>query len=200
MRMNKLTLVFTLITLCLFENIRAQDNVGIKFFGLSIHPKGEKENTFLMPHKLDKNGYLVMNLGAEVMYEHFFYQDLLSVKVIQALYADCAARTGGFSHIGVRAKIFKTSRHSLYGGIGPTLVYRRNWLEMEGYVNLNRFKGGENVKWQYLFIAYGGEFEYKYTLTHRIDLSASFVPGYPDLMSLAVGINYKLETKTLKNP
>lgn len=169
----------------------AQDNMGIKFFGLSIHPKGETENAFLMPNKLDKTGYLVMNLGAELMYEKFLLKDILSVKLVQALYADCAGRLGGFSHIGLRGKILKKGKHSIYGGIGPTLVYRRNWLELPGYVNPNRFKGDLQDKYQYLFLWYGGEFEYKYQLSKKLDAAISFVPGYPDLMSLAFGMSFR---------
>lgn len=171
----------------------AQDNVGVKFFGLSIHPKGEETNAFLMPNKLDKNGYLVMNFGAEITYEKFLYKDIVSVKIAQALYADCAARFGGFSHIGVRGKILKKGKHSLYGGIGPTLVFRRNWLELQGYVNPDRFKGGPGEKYQYLFLWYGGEFEYKYKLSKDFDFAVSFVPGYPDLMNLALGVSYSIK-------
>ena len=190
--MNKLIIFFALISFFTFsERLTAQDNIGIKFFGLSIHPKGEKDNAFLMPNKLDKNAYLVMNFGAEIMYEKFLHKDILSVKVVQALYSDCAEKLGGFSHIGIRAKIFKIERHSLFGGIGPTLVFRRNWQEMSEYVNPNRFKGEVNDKWQCLFLWYGGEFEYKYLISDRVDFSASFIPGYPDLMSLAVGVNLK---------
>lgn len=187
---------FTLITSILLllspTYFFSQDNVGVKFFGLSLHPKGEKENAFLMPNKLDENAYLVMNFGAEVMYEKFIYKDILSVKVIQALYSDCAARLGGFSHIGLRAKIFKIGRHTLNGGIGPTLVFRRNWLDLEGYVNPNRFKGGPENKFQYLFLWYGGEFEYKYQMNEKLDFAVSFVPGYPDLMSLAFGVSLRI--------
>ncbi len=69
------------------ERAIAQDNIGIKFFGLSIHPKGEKDNSFLMPNKLDKNAYLVMNFGTEIMYEKFLYKNIVSIKVVQALYS-----------------------------------------------------------------------------------------------------------------
>lgn len=170
----------------------AQNNIGLKYFGLSIHPKGEKENAFLMPHKLDKDAYAVLNLGGVISYDHFVYKDIISIKMGQALYADCAARTGGFTHIGLRAKMLKTGKHLLNGGIGPTLVYRRNWLHLEGYVNQNRFKGSKDNRWQYLFLWYGGELEYKYAFGKQWDFSASFVPGYPDLMSISLGLNYKL--------
>ena len=123
-RINKSIILIALISLFTFsERVIAQDNIGIKFFGLSIHPKGEKDNAFLMPNKLDKKAYLVMNFGAEIMYEKFLYKDIVSAKIVQALYVDCAEKLGGFSHIGIRAKIFKIGRHSLYGGIGPTLVF-----------------------------------------------------------------------------
>ena len=178
-----------------FNKATAQDNMGMKFFGLSIHPKGELDNAFLMPHKLDKSGYLVMNLGAELMYEKFLLKDVLSVKLVQALYADCAGRLGGFSHIGIRGKILKKGKHSLYGGIGPTWIYRRNWLELSGYVNPNRFKGDLQDKYQYLFLWYGGEFEYKYQISKKMNIAISFVPGYPDLMSLALGMSFILDSE-----
>lgn len=184
--------VFLLSLTVLFSIcLKAQNNIGIKYFGLSIHPKGEHENSFLMPNKLDKNGYLVMNFGAVVSYEYFIVEERVSLKIAQALYSDCAARLGGFTHIGIRGRILKKGKHTISGGIGPTIVYRRNWLELDGYINQNRFKGDEDDKWQYLFLWYGGEFEYKYLISDRIDFSASFIPGYPDLMSLAVGVNLK---------
>lgn len=186
---KKVLLISTLTCLCF--HIQARDNIGIKFFGLSMHPFGD-ENAFLMPRKLDGKGYFVLNLGAMLSYEKFFWQDILSVKVIQAGYSDCAARAGGFSHIGIRGKIFSTKRQSLSGGIGPTLIYRRNWNELERYHDPGRFQGGLSDKWQYLFIWYGGEFEYKYSLNETFDFALCFVPGYPDLISFSLGINYKL--------
>ena len=174
------------------NKVAAQDNFGIKIFGLSIHPKGEKANAHLMPNRLDPDGYLVMNIGAMFSYEKFVFKDIVSLKTVQALYSDCAAQPGGFSHIGVRAQIVRTGKHSFYGGIGPTIVYRKNWLRLDGYVNPHRFKGGPNDRWQYLFLWHGGEFEYKYAVSERFDFSATFVPGYPDLMSLSIGIHLKL--------
>lgn len=173
--------------------IFSQNNMGIKFFGLSIHPKGEAKNAHLMPRKFDKDAYLVMNLGAEVMYEHFVYKNIVSVKGIQGLYADCADQLGGFTHIGVRGTIFQKNRHTFLGGIGPTIIYRRNWQHLQGYDNPEFFNGNENHLYQWKFLWYGGELEYKYQLSQKIDFAISFVLGYPDLMSLAFGINYQLK-------
>lgn len=183
--------IFAVCLVVLPRIVEAQNNIGFKYFGLSIHPAGEPENASLMPHKLDSKAVLVLNLGAEISYEHFIYDEAVSLKMVQAGYADCAARLGGFSHLGFRLKIVDSKNHSLYGGIGPTLVYRRNWLEMEDYVNLHRFKGGVDDRWQYLFLWYGGEIEYKYKRSKQWDFAISFVPGYPDLMSLALGMHYK---------
>ena len=77
--------VFLLSLTVLFSIcLKAQNNIGIKYFGLSIHPKGEHENSFLMPNKLDKNGYLVMNFGAVVSYEYFIVEERVSLKIAQS--------------------------------------------------------------------------------------------------------------------
>lgn len=59
--MNKLiAFVIAFYFFSVSENGLAQDNIGIKFFGLSIHPKGEEANSHLMPNRLDKDAYLVL--------------------------------------------------------------------------------------------------------------------------------------------
>jgi hypothetical protein len=167
-----------------------QNSLGLKFFGLTVHPRGDK-NAFLMPRKFDPEGVFVLNIGGMTSYEHFIHKDIFSIKGIQALYSDCAAKPGGFSHVGIRGKIFKSSKHSLYGGIGPTLIFRRNWSDLTGYLNSNRFKGKETNKYQHFFLWYGAELEYAYVLNKHIDLSVTFIPGYPDLLSLSLGIKHK---------
>lgn len=177
------------------EAIHAQDNLSFKYFGLSIHPHGERDNAHLMPNKLDKNAYGVINYGATLDYEKFIIKDALSLKAVQALYADCAEQFAGFSHIGLRAKIYGHRKGSLYGGIGPTLVYRKNWHSLDAYVDRYRFKGKQEDKWQYMFLWYGGELEYRLRLSESINLAVSFIPGYPDLMSLSWGISYHMPKK-----
>jgi len=148
-----------------------------------------------MPYNPDKKGYLVLNLGGTLGYEHFLKKDKFSIKAIQAIYADCAALLGGFSHVGVRWVIFKKGIHSLNGGFGPTLVYRRNWYQLKDYDDSGFFNGAPDDLWQYKFIPYAGELEYNLALNNRYDLSTTFIPGYPSLMSLSVGIRYWLPHK-----
>ena len=185
MKKYLLILVILISSRCL-----GQDNIGIKFFGLSFHPLGEHKNAHLMPNKLDENAYFVLNLGGILSAEKFVSK-IASVKLIQAFYADCATQFGGFSHIGIRFQIFSIEKHTLSGGIGPTFIFRKNWQKLENYTNPNTFKGDKDSRWQYLFLWYGGEFEYKYELNNKLDLTTSFVPDYPDLMSISFGINYK---------
>ncbi|WP_192823918.1 hypothetical protein [Rufibacter sp. LB8] len=164
-----------------------QSNVNLKFFGVSLHPKGEI-NAPLMPLNPDKKGYLVFNLGGALGYEHFLRRDKFSVKAIQALYADCALQVGGFSHVGVRWVVFKKGRHSLNGGIGPTLVFRRNWYRLKGYQYSGFFRGDKNDRWQYRLIPLAGELEYNLMVSERYELSTGLIPGYPSLISISFGL------------
>lgn len=181
-----------IIILSLSSSAKAQESIGVRFFGLSIHPHGEAENASIMPLRLDKDAYLVQNLGGILSYERPVYKDFLLVKTAVALYSDCAAQLGGFIHLGLRGRIFTLGRHSLYGGIGPTLIFRKNWLNIPEYKDPGLFKGGKDVAFQHLFIWYAGEFDYRYKVNERWDLALTFVPGYPDLISLSIGFNYRL--------
>ena len=167
-------------------------SIGLKFMGLSFHPLSGKPNAELMPNRLDEQAYFVWDLGALLTYEYFIVPDILSVKFIQGLYADCAAQFAGVTSIGLRARIFQIGRHSLFGGIGPTLIYRHNWFRIPNYVDTKYYKGTPTDKWQYKFLWYGGELEYKFAISSKLDFATIFVPGYPDLMAFAVGLNYKL--------
>ena len=167
-------------------------SIGLKFMGLSFHPLSGEPNAELMPNRLDEQAYFVWDLGALLTYEYFIVPDVLSVKFIQGLYADCAAQFAGVTSIGLRARIFQIGRHSLFGGIGPTWIYRHNWFRLPNYVDTKYYKGTPTDKWQYKFLWYGGELEYKFAISSKLDFATIFVPGYPDLMAFAVGLNYKL--------
>src|SRR5687768_16694856 len=93
-------LIFVLFFL-FSARVKAQSNLNLKFFGLSLHPNGDV-NGPLLPLNPDKKGYLVLNLGGSLGYEYFLKKDKFSLKAIQAVYSDCAAQLGGFTHLGVR--------------------------------------------------------------------------------------------------
>lgn len=181
------------IYIFMFKMIFSADvALGIKYFGLSIHPVGVKNPT-LMPYKLDSQAYLVLNEGITLNTEYYLIEDALSIKFVQGIYADCTTSFAGFTHIGFRGTLFKYKNHSINGGIGPTLVYRKNWYRLSGYDNeLSFFRGGKTDEWQWNFLWYGGEFEYNYALSDSTELSISLIPGFPDLVSLSMGFKIKM--------
>jgi hypothetical protein len=156
----------------------------VKYFGLSMHLR-QTPTPELFKNRLDRKGIAVLNFGGIVGYDRFVVRDVISVRVEQGLYADCASSMAGFTHLGWRGQIFRTGRHSLNGGFGPTLVYRRDWNRLPGYEDDGYFdRSGD---WQYKFYWYGGEFEYNYQLRGHYDLSLNLVPGIPELVSFGAG-------------
>ena len=190
----KKIIVFLIMSLISYS-LAANSNIGFKFNGLSIHPKGVYDNYYLMPNRLDKHAYFVLTLGGIISYEKFVYKDIYAIKIAQGLHADCAARFAGFSHIGVKIRLLNKNRNSLFMSFGPLYLFRRNWLELDGYINSNIFNGCEHDKWQTLFLWYGGAFSYKYDINDRLDFNATFAPGYPVLMNLSFGMKYKFGKK-----
>lgn len=187
-RLLRLSLCFSLLCLqplLAQETMPYRNAVTVKFFGLSVHMK-ESPYPEVFPNRLDGKGIVAFNYGAIVGYDRFVMRDVLSVRVEQGLYADCAAQLAGFTHLGWRALIFRKGRHSLNGGIGPTLVYRHDWNAIDKYVDDGYFK--RKGDWQYRFYWYAGELEYNYKLKESTELSVNLVPGLPELVSFGVGL------------
>ncbi len=190
-----------LLMLCLVCStvLFGQDNVTAKFFGLSFHPDGDV-NADNMPTKIDKNGFIVVNLGLYFGYEKFFHKDKLSFKVINAYYSDCGGLFSGLLHVGFRGVILDKGRFSINGGLGPTFIFRRSWYsKFDNYINSGFYNGNETDFWQYKYLWYGGELEFNYRLNKHIDLSTTFIPGYPKLLALSVGVRYRFGVKTKLN-
>jgi hypothetical protein len=166
--------------------------IGLKYFGVSIHPNGAI-NSRLMPLKLDDKGIFVLNLGITASIE-YFPLDFLSIKVVQGLYFDCLEKFAGFSHIGLRGRFIKIGAFSVNGGVGPTFIYRRSWYEVPGYDDaFSFFNGTKDDEWQWRFIWYGGEIEFNNEINKSLEISVTFIPGYPDLMNFSFGLKYKFD-------
>ncbi|MDA3954802.1 MAG: hypothetical protein PF485_14230 [Bacteroidales bacterium] len=198
MRRSVLVLVFFLFFLSVFS----QDNLTVKFFGLSIHPDGDV-NADNMPTKIDRNGIAVINLGLYFGYENFIYKDKLSLKIITAYYSDCGGLFSGLLHVGLRGVVLQSNKFSINGGIGPTFIYRRSWYsKFDNYVNSGFYNGNETDFWQYKFLWYAGELEFNYKLKKFLDLSVTLVPGYPKLIDISIGVRYRfgklIELKNIK--
>jgi len=191
----KKVVVVILFVMCAWLGY-SQDNFTAKFFGFSFHPDGDV-NADNMPTKVDRNGVLVINIGMYFGYENFFYKDKLSYKVVTAFYSDCGGLFSGLVHVGFRGVIFQKERFSINGGLGPTFIYRRSWYsKFDDYVNSGFYDGNETDFWQYKFLWYGGELEFNYKLNKSLDLSATFIPGYPKLLALSFGVRYRFQQKS----
>ena len=105
--------------LTLFPIFAHDFSFGVKLLGLSIHPKGAP-NFRLLPWKLDSEGIVIFNPGVTLNFEYFVWRDIISIKVVQGLYGDCAMQFAGFSHLGFRLRFLKIARFSMNIGIGPT--------------------------------------------------------------------------------
>ena len=186
-------LLIILLSIVFLPGAFSQDNLTAKFFGLSFHPDGDV-NADNMPTRLDRHGVVVVNLGAYVGHEIFFHKDKLSVKFIVAMYSDCGGLFSGLFHVGFRGVILEKKNFSINGGIGPTFIYRRSWYsKFDDYINSGFYRGNETDFWQYKFLWYGGELEFNYKLNEVLDLSTTFIPGYPKLLGLSFGIRYRFK-------
>lgn len=116
------------------------------------------------------------------------FRNVISLIIAQALYEDCAKQFSGFTHLGFKGVILRENKHSLIFGLGPTLIYRRSWYRLKGYHGIGFFNYDED--WESRFIWYGGEIEYNYHLNDKFDLSATVIPGYPNVINLSLGCRY----------
>jgi hypothetical protein len=186
--------VFSGIFLILCFSLVSQNiSLGVKYFGLSIHPFGAI-NSNIMPLKLDPEGVLVLNTGLSFGVEYFIPRvNFISIKFVQGIYFDCIGQFAGFSHLGIRFHFPTINGFSVNGGIGPSLIFRKNWYEVPGYDDsFSFFNGDRDDFWQWRFLWYGGEFEFNQNITEKMAISETFIPGYPDLMNLSIGIKYSI--------
>lgn len=174
-----------------FIHLSAQDNVGLNFIFLTWHPGGNKM-AFLQPNRLDDKAKLVLNWGGVAHYERFIYRKKLSVKLAQAAYSDCAQLFAGHTHIAFRLNVLNSEKHALRFGFGPTWVYRKNWNRFPGYVQENRYLKSRG-DWQYVFVWYGGEIEYDYSVGKKLDINVHVIPGIPDFFTFGIGARYWLK-------
>ncbi len=179
-----------------------QETVTVKYFGLTIHPFGDR-TAALQPNKLDKNARFVVNMGAFVGYEKYFYEDLFSVKIIQGVFTDCSNGLAVLTHIGPRVALMKTEKHRVYFGIGPTLLVRDSWrrfgddYEPSGYFNETYSKRLGDLQWK--FIPYAFEIEYDYAFTNQNQLSFSFTPAVPLAGIFSIGWKHWFHWKAYDN-
>ncbi len=162
---------------------------NMKFTGLSYHPGGG-ENIQHYKRALDDRDFWVVLLGfqtdADYIVNRYFF-----LRAGTSLYKDCADVWAGYYHLGFRANYDATDKLSLRIGIGPTYLWRENWLnKVKGYTKDSFFGPATHGDYQGAFIYYGGDVEAEWKLNPMISLLYSVIPGYPEVIQNSVGLRY----------
>jgi hypothetical protein len=166
----------------------AQSSFSLKYFGLTIHPLGDKL-AHIQPYRLDKNAYLVGNIGALAKYEKFIWEDILAINVAQALFSDCSAGLASISSLGFQLLIFEKKKHHIYIDIGSTLFIREDWNrfpEYEGRGGYNQYYYA-NKSWEYGFYPISTLLEYDFDISPKTCASFNVAP-FP---VIAIGAGFK---------
>lgn len=162
--------------------------LGLKYTGLSFHPDGGEHEGY--PRKLDDAAFWVLLIGAELDadWRPFRY---LYLRGSASLYKDCADLWAGYYHLGFRANYDFGDRVGVRIGIGPTYLWRQNWLHrVAGYHHDSFFGDSTQGDFQGKFIAYGGDAEIEWKAWDHVSLAYSVIPGWPEVIQSSAGFRY----------
>ena len=155
-----------------------------------MHPFGDR-TAHLQPRRLDPKARFVINHGVFVGIEKFIHEDLYSVKGIQGVMKDCSDGWTSVTHLGLRAALYKSEKHRIYFGIGPTMIVRESWTRFgDAYEGSGFFNETDHPRFgalQHKFIPYAFEFEYDYAFNAKNQISLSMTPGIPLATIISVG-------------
>ncbi len=171
---------------------KAQSNLSLKYFGLTIHPFGDNTARH-QPYKLDKNAFFVANYGGFIEYEKYIVGSSFALKVGQGIFADCSNGWASATFFGFKGFMRPWGKHRLGFAIGPLFVVRESWSRFSDYGTSKIFKERNHPSLgmiQYAFYPYGMVIDYDYQLSPKTDLSVGFTPGFPFVMTFSVGVKY----------
>src|SRR5687768_6949257 len=140
----------------------SQNSLSAEFVGFTIHPAGDP-TAHLQPNKLDKEARFVVNYGTVITYEHFIIGDVLAVKGLQAIAADCSAGWASITHLALKGMVIRKPKHRLGVGIGPAFLVRESWHRFEDYEPSGFLHEGNSKLLgpvQYKFFPFAAEIEY----------------------------------------
>lgn len=160
-------------------------SASAQFIGLAFHPKG---GTYPQHYhrKLDPKAYFVVELGGAAQYRYRISKRWSACGAF-AFYSDCAVMPAGIIQIGVRWHIIAKQKHNLNLGFGPTLLFRRDWHELDGYITDAFFAESVYGRWQYRFWVVP-DIEYSYSLNENWDIFYSLIPGGEHVSTSSTGL------------
>lgn len=160
--------------------------VNAKYFALTYHPGGGDHEGY--PRKLDDAAYWVLQVGGVVDLDRKLNSWLLA-RTSVALYKDCADVWAGYLHLGPRLQWSPLSDLTLRVGIGPTFLWRENWLyHVEGYTRDSFFGTPDSSRFQTAFLWYGGDVEAQWHVKGPWSVVTSVVPGWPHVLTASAGL------------
>ena len=161
--------------------------INAKYFALTYHPDGGEHEGY--PRKLDDAAYWVLQVGTQVEVDRRL-ASWLQLRGTVALYRDCADVWAGYVHLGPRLEWTPLPQLSLRFGIGPTFLWRENWLfHVEGYAKDSFFgKADSTSDYQTAFLWYGGDLEAQWRFGPRWSVVGSMVPGWPEVVTTSLGV------------
>jgi hypothetical protein len=161
--------------------------LGLKYTGLTYHPGGG-ENEEPYKRSLDDDDVWVVQVGLEGNADYLLHK-FLYMRFATSLYKDCADVWAGYYHLGFRANWMPAERLALRVGIGPTYLWRQNWLgRVKGYTRDSFFGPATTGDYQGAFIWYGGDIEVEWKAWRKTSLVYSVVPGYPEAIQSSAGL------------
>ena len=184
--------LLTLLCICapLHAGPEGTDRFGanLEFVGLTYHPGGGENEGY--PRQLDDGAYWVILLGAQADFDWYFHRYGL-IRSSATLNKDCADVWGGFFHLGPRLNLPLGERFVFRIGIGPTLVWRQNWVgKVKGY-NHDSFYGDDTTgTFQSRFIWYGGNIDLEWKIRPDVSLVYGNIPGWPHIITSSIGARY----------
>jgi hypothetical protein len=176
----------------IFHFAIAQNSFSLRYFGITIHPFGD-QTAQLQPYKLDKHAIVVANFGGFASVDHYIKKDYIAITLMQAAFTDCSGGFGGFTHIGLRARLIDYKKHRVVVGGGPMLYYREDWNRFDEYHDsgyFHRYHSSHFGDIQYKIFWTGFEFAYHYEFSKHFDFNAGFTPGLPLACSFSAGLTW----------
>ncbi|NNE71643.1 MAG: hypothetical protein HKN29_14950 [Rhodothermales bacterium] len=170
---------------------RPERTLAVKFIGLSYHPNASSFARQQYSRKLSPDGSLVANLGVLASWEQFVRSDRLAIRVAGVAMSDCRSVFAGAIHVGAHLRLARLGRVTLLAGIGPTLYFRQDWHRFDTY----KFDGRlfrQYADWQYIVTPIGGDLELDVRVTPNSQLSFTILPGYPQIVVLAIGAKFRI--------
>ena len=165
---------------------------SVQWLGWTLHPEGGGAMPQNYPWKLDKKAAFVINPGIAVSYD-WTWKKRFFWRAAAGYYGDCALLPAGYLHFGLQWKAFRFGRHSFNGGLGPALLFRKDWHRFSAYRTDPVYGDRVYKGWQYRLTPIIGEVEYMYQINDKLTFQYSVLPAYPAVIVSKMGVRWAIK-------